>query len=246
MNARALLLILLAAPLGAQSLADRVRAFDRSVQVIYPSRPDACGDGRNYIGNVMGGVMGNVADRRDRACVHGPARVLVSLSGHQIIGLRAAVGMAGWNEVPTLETTAGEAAAFFGDLVLHDNSRIANDAILPLMLADGADPWPTLLRAARDETRSLSIRRGAMTWLAIGVNAKLGLTREDDQSDDDEVKKQAVFALSQRPKTESVPELIEIARTSKSRVARREAIFWLGQTGDTRAADLYAELLGLR
>jgi HEAT repeat protein len=57
---------------------------------------------------------------------------------------------------------------------------------------------------------------------------------------------QAVFVLSQRPKSESVPDLIELARSSKHPSARRAAIFWLGQTGDPRAADVYADLLGLR
>jgi HEAT repeat protein len=55
-----------------------------------------------------------------------------------------------------------------------------------------------------------------------------------------------VFALSQRPKSESVPDLIELARSATRPSARRAAIFWLGQTGDARAADVYADLLGLR
>lgn len=57
---------------------------------------------------------------------------------------------------------------------------------------------------------------------------------------------QAVFVLSQRAKSESVPELIDLARSAKHPSVRRSAIFWLGQTGDARAVDRYAELLGLR
>jgi HEAT repeat protein len=57
---------------------------------------------------------------------------------------------------------------------------------------------------------------------------------------------QAVFALSQRPKSESVPALMDLAKTAKYPSAKRSAIFWLGQTGDPRAADVFAELLGLR
>jgi HEAT repeat protein len=37
--------------------------------------------------------------------------------------------------------------------------------------------------------------------------------------------------------------LIELARSAKSPAARRSAIFWLGQTGDPRAVDVFAELL---
>ena len=65
-----------------------------------------------------------------------------------------------------------------------------------------------------------------------------------DSSDaDTEVQKQAVFAISQRPKDESVPLLIKIAKTHASPAVRKQAIFWLGQTGDERAVDFFKEIL---
>jgi hypothetical protein len=39
---------------------------------------------------------------------------------------------------------------------------------------------------------------------------------------------------------------MDVARTATHASAKRSAIFWLGQTGDPRAADVFAELLGLR
>ena len=50
----ALLCSTLASIAPAQSLSQRVTASDGSVQVIYPSRPTACGDGETFIGNVFG------------------------------------------------------------------------------------------------------------------------------------------------------------------------------------------------
>jgi HEAT repeat protein len=100
-----------------------------------------------------------------------------------------------------------------------------------------------LLRIARDDSRPRDVRRSALTWLANGVNDHLGIADSHDDSDEDEMRTQAVFVLSQRPKTESVPDLIELARGAKSPAARRSAIFWLGQTGDPRAVDVFAELL---
>ena len=44
------------------------------------------------------------------------------------------------------------------------------------------------------------------------------------------VKKKAVFALSQLPKDEAVPELLHVAQTNASPTVRKDAIFWLGQT----------------
>jgi HEAT repeat protein len=50
-----------------------------------------------------------------------------------------------------------------------------------------------------------------------------------------EVKKRAVFALSQLPKEESVPQLVRVADTNSNFAIRKEAIFWLGQSNDPRA-----------
>jgi HEAT repeat protein len=57
---------------------------------------------------------------------------------------------------------------------------------------------------------------------------------------------QAVFVLTQRKSPETVGELIDLSRTAKHPSVRKAAIFWLGQSGDARAADVYAELLGSR
>jgi HEAT repeat protein len=57
------------------------------------------------------------------------------------------------------------------------------------------------------------------------------------------VKRQAVFALSQLPKDEGVPLLIEIARNNRNREVRRQAMFWLGQSKDPRAVSFFEQVL---
>jgi HEAT repeat protein len=130
-----------------------------------------------------------------------------------------------------------------GEIAARSNGRVASDAIFPLVIADAAEPWPLFLRIARDDNRPREVRRSALTWLAMGVNDHLGIAETRDNTDDDEMRTQAVFVLSQRPKAESVPELIDLARSSKHAAVRRSAIFWLGQTGDPRAVEVFAELL---
>ncbi|HEY7545374.1 MAG TPA: HEAT repeat domain-containing protein [Blastocatellia bacterium] len=49
--------------------------------------------------------------------------------------------------------------------------------------------------------------------------------------------------MSQRPKDEAVPLLIKIARTHSKPEVRKQAIFWLGQTGDERALEFFKEIL---
>ena len=57
------------------------------------------------------------------------------------------------------------------------------------------------------------------------------------------MKKRAVFALSQMPKDEGVPLLINVARTHTNPAVRKQAMFWLGQSKDARAVEFFAEIL---
>lgn len=250
----ALLCCTLAATASAQSLSQRVTSADGTVQVIYPSRPNACGDGETFIGNVFGRsayYSGNSTfygrgSWSNRPCVHGPARVVATVMSGEVTRLRPYVGPPPTSSMRTLNASAADAATWLNDVIEHASSKVASEAMLPLVLADAVDPWPFLLRVARSDTRPTATRRSALLWLSNGVTEKLGIDDEGDDTDEDEVRKQVVFALSQRPKSESVPELIDLARTSKYPAARRSAIFWLGQTGDSRAADVYADLLKIK
>jgi len=186
--------------------------------------------------------------RSNRYCEVGPARAVVSVISGEITRIRAYVGprAADTRGVTSIEVTAADASAWLSEIVARSESRVASDAMLPLLVANAPEPWALFLRVARDSSRSRGVRRAALNWLGYGVGAHLGIADAEDDTADDEVRSQAVFALSQRPKGESVPDLIDLARSAKHPSARRAAIFWLGQTGDSRAADVFAELLGLR
>jgi HEAT repeat protein len=138
-----------------------------------------------------------------------------------------------------------DAVDFLTTLVEQESGRVSSDAILPIVLADSIDPWPKLLRFARNDGLPRNVRSSADFWLARGAGAVLGVNGHE-QSEDDEVRTQAVFALSQQPRESAVPRLIEIVRTSKRPAVRAQALFWLGQTGDPRAVDLFEEILRRR
>lgn len=249
-----LLCAFVAADAAAQSLAQRVTLREGTVQVIYAARPGACGDGESFIGNVFNqstyysgnSTFSGDGSRYRRPCIHGPARVVATVISGEVTRLRPYVGPVPPSDMRTLNASPAEATGWLDDIIERGSARLASEAMLPLVLADAPDPWPFLLRVARDDNRPTGVRRAALTWLANGVNEKLGIADAHANTDDDEVRQQAVFALSQRPRSESVPELIDIARSARNAAARRSAIFWLGQTGDRRAADVYAELLRLR
>ena len=50
-----------------------------------------------------------------------------------------------------------------------------------------------------------------------------------------------VVALSQRPRDQAVPALISVARTNRDPEIRKKALFWLGQSNDPRALNLFEE-----
>jgi HEAT repeat protein len=90
------------------------------------------------------------------------------------------------------------------------------------------------------------VKKQALFWLGqkAGQRSLDALGKVVESTDDDtEVQKQAVFAISQRPKDEAVPLLIKIAKTHSKPEVRKQAIFWLGQTGDERALEFFKEVL---
>jgi hypothetical protein len=95
--------------------------------------------------------------------------------------------------------------------------RLQNQAIVAIALhADPAalDRLLTFARSGKDAR----LRGDAMFWLAqrAGAKAMDTIAGAIDRDPDTEVKKKAVFALSQMPKDEGVPKLIEVARTNKN------------------------------
>jgi HEAT repeat protein len=57
------------------------------------------------------------------------------------------------------------------------------------------------------------------------------------------VQKHAVYSISRRPKDEAIPLLIKIAKTHPKAAVRKEAVQWLGRSGDERAIEFFKELL---
>lgn len=126
-------------------------------------------------------------------------------------------------------------------------SRVARDAIVPLLVVDGPLPWPALLALARDDQRPSDVRRQAIFWLAEGASARVdpGTGDTNGTRDDDDVRKSAVFALSRERRDVAVPALIDLATTNARGPVRASALFWLGQTGDPRGLPVFAKVLGL-
>lgn len=254
-------LVLALALVQQPSLERRVAAApDGVVRLTFAARPNVCGDGRGSVSmDCDDGNCGHYTvsyGNRDRSeveydCEPGPVRVSLRVSGGHVNSLRTYVG-GRWRAttgdgVTDLGTVgAREAAAYFLALVTKDSGSGAENSVFPAILADSVTVWPDLLRIARDGRVSRRARRQCVFWLgqAAGEAATRGLADlVDDGSTDRDVREQAVFALSQRPKDEGVPALIRIARENHDPDLRKKAIFWLGQSDDPRALALFEELL---
>jgi HEAT repeats len=249
--------LLLARLAEAQSLSRRIHdVSDGTVEFTFASRPGACGDGATYVRDPLGDDESRIYEGGNFSghtrgddwppCIRGPVRVVATIGSAEVIRLRTYVGprperlVENHRDLGTV--SIGEAVGFLTDLVGQAHGRSANDAILPFILADSITPWPTLLRFARDQQLSRSVRSTVAFWLARGAAVSLGVRSHDDDPDD-EVRGSAVFALSQQPKEVAIPQLIEVARHNTHPAARAQALFWLGQSGDPRAIDLFEEML---
>ncbi|MFL5467485.1 MAG: HEAT repeat domain-containing protein [Gemmatimonadaceae bacterium] len=256
-------LIVLAALAGAdaasaQSIASRVaRVSNGTVRMSFKVKPGLCGSGNSFwhVGGRGRTTWGNDWNESrdveyDIDCSTGPARVVLDRRDGEMTDLRFYVGgrwrPAGADVVDLGMVPAREAADYLVSLVQSERGSMGEKAILPATLADSAVIWPALIRIARNPDVPRGTRSQSVFWLgqAAGDAATRGLNDlVVDNGVDREVREQAVFALSQRPREEGVPALIAVARTNKDPEIRKKALFWLGQSHDPRALDLFEELL---
>jgi hypothetical protein len=244
--AAALALLLLPAAAGAQTLAQRAETLgDGTFRLSFAARIGVCGNGGHSI-TIMSHDDG---DEWESDCTPGPVRVSLRVRGGRVAEAHTYVG--GRWRPPDGRTTdlgqlpARQAAADLLALV-EQHRADAEELVTAATLADSAVVWPALLRIARRTELPLETRRQAVFWLgqAAGEAATRGLdSLASDGGGELELRKQAVFALSQRPADEGVPLLIRIARSNPHAELRKTALFWLGQSEDPRAIALFEEIL---
>ena len=245
-----------AAVAPAQSVASRVaRVSNGTVRMSFAAKPGICGSGnsiRNGRGRTTWGNDWNTSRdvEWESDCSVGPARVVIDRRNGELADLRFYVGgrwrPAGSDVVDLGMVSAREAADYLVSIAQSEKGSMGEKAIFPATLADSADIWPAMLKIARNSDLPRSTRTQSVFWLgqAAGDAATANLNSIVlDNSVDREVRESAVFALSQRPREEGVPALISVARTNKDPEIRKKALFWLGQSHDPRAIDLFEELL---
>jgi len=242
----------------AQSLSRRIAgAPDGKVRLEFAAKPDLCGNGSSISRGSHNRMSWDSDYSEDveytEECMRSPVRLVLEKQGGEVVRLRTYVG-GRWRAPVGTVTSIGpvstrEATDYLLSFASSVSSQAGSEAILPMTLADSVEIWPGLLRLARDDSRPTHIRTQSVFWLGQIAGEKI--TRNladlsDESSVDREIRKQAVFALSQRPQRDGVPALIEIARTNRDPEVRRNALFWLGQSRDPRALALFEEILSTK
>ncbi|HEY2434980.1 MAG TPA: HEAT repeat domain-containing protein [Vicinamibacterales bacterium] len=123
--------------------------------------------------------------------------------------------------------------------------RFRSGAMAALAMHRDEIAVPALLSLARQDPNA-KVRGDALFWLSQTAGRKVAadITAAIDNDPDTDVKKRAVFALSQLPKDEGVPLLINVAKTNRNPAVRKQAMFWLGQSKDPRALQFFEQVLG--
>jgi HEAT repeats len=122
--------------------------------------------------------------------------------------------------------------------------RVVRPALVALAMHEGTAATRSLVTIARDHSVA-RMRSDALFWLGqrAGSEAVAAIADAIDRDPETDVKRRAVFALSQLPKDDGVPKLIEVARNNKNVAVRKQAMFWLGQSNDPRALKFFEEVL---
>jgi hypothetical protein len=242
----------------AQSLEDRIATSAGSVGFEYATRGNVCGNGesifisedisagwnvRPHRSGTHLGRGGNDGERCDIA----PARGVVEHEGRRITSIRVSVGgMVGRAGSELGRVPAEEAVRLFLTAAPQLSGRSADEALTGASIAAVPKVWPRLIEIARDDAASESSRKSAMFWLsreaAVAAVAGLSAVAEDDAATTS-VRSDALFHLAHRPDGAGIEPLIRVVRQSKSARIRKDALWFLGQSGDPRALALITDLL---
>jgi hypothetical protein len=265
--ARYLLLALVASltlahEVSAQNLENRIANAKGTVAFEFTTRRYVCGNGSNI--EISDDTLSGWTTRSRRSgirigrtvsgdrtvCEEGPARVTLSQSGGKVSDLRVTVG--GREERADAELgaiSAPEAARYLLKIAPALTGRSADHAVMGAAIADSTNLWRRMLEIARDNDASEASRKSSLFWVSQEVSSVATAGLSDLAMDDDAttaVRNDALFFLAQRPKGEGIPALIRVVRESKSSKLRKDAIWFLSQSRDPRALELFEKLLAGR
>jgi HEAT repeat protein len=130
--------------------------------------------------------------------------------------------------------------SLYGQLKSQD---LKKKVLFSLSQMGGEENGRWLLGVARDPSQSLELRKQALFWAGQGGVSIEELTQLYANVSDKEMREQLIFVYSQRGEPAALDKLIDIAKTDSSRDLKKRALFWLGQSEDSRAVQALQDII---
>jgi HEAT repeat protein len=135
---------------------------------------------------------------------------------------------------------AGFLRSLYGRL---KNQELKKKVLFSLSQMGGEENGRWLLSVARDTAQGTEMRKQALFWAGQGGVSIDELTRLYGNVSDKEMREQLIFVYSQRNEPAALDKLIDIARRDPNPDLRKRALFWLGQSEDSRAVQALQDII---
>ena len=144
-----------------------------------------------------------------------------------------------------LGDSAGEAQVeFMRELYVQvDDSELRNQIFFVISQIGGDDNVEWLVERALDPNESEDVRQQAIFFAGEAGVPTRDLVRIYDEIDDADFRQHLIFVLAEREDDEAIDKIVDIARNDPDPDVRRQAVFWLSETGDPRAEEILMEIL---
>ncbi|MFL5494560.1 MAG: HEAT repeat domain-containing protein [Gemmatimonadales bacterium] len=120
---------------------------------------------------------------------------------------------------------------------------LRNRILFSISQAGGPENGRWLLGIARDGSQPLELRKQALFWAGQGGASMTDLAGLYTTMTDRPMREQLIFVYSQRDEPAAVDKLLDIAKRDPDPELRKKALFWLGQSGDPRAAKALQDII---
>jgi HEAT repeat protein len=123
------------------------------------------------------------------------------------------------------------------------SEELRKKVIFSLSQMAGPENGKWLLGVARDSSQGIEMRKQALFWAGqagVPITELIGLY---GSVSDQAMREQLVFVYSQRDESAALEKLIDIAKRDPNPELRKRALFWLGQSEDSRAVQALQEVI---
>ncbi|HVD61938.1 MAG TPA: hypothetical protein VNC11_13790, partial [Gemmatimonadaceae bacterium] len=120
---------------------------------------------------------------------------------------------------------------------------VKDKVIFSISQQNDEDSQNWLVDLASNPNESTEMRKKALFWAGQTGTPFSRLAAMYSKTRETEMKDQMIFVFSQRHEPAALEKLMDIAKNDPDREARRKALFWLGQSHDSRVSAFLADII---